>query len=238
MKTKYTILLIGRGRLAKHLKFAWRDLNLILWDKSQSTEELHNKLKTADVVALAISDSAIESFYKDCRGFTPRDCLWVHFSGALNVDGIVDIHPLMTFGPEIYNDEVYAQIPYVSASIKSWPDRLPLNNFLYNIDPSNKAKYHALCVLGGNFSSLLWSKAITEFTKLGLPADVARTYALQSLKNTFDNPMNALTGPLVRSDLVTQEKNLKALGDDPYADIYRAFQKAYQKEKMTTGGDT
>jgi len=230
----FTTLLVGRGRLAQHLAYAlpavW-NIPVLQWDRSQSKEDLHSKLQKADVVALAISDSAIESFHKEHRELTRKECLWAHFSGALVLPELIDLHPLMTFGPDRYEPQVYKKIPFVSASLKVWPASFTLDNPLYKIDSHEKARYHAMCVLAGNFSALLWRKAIQDFIRMGLPADIAKLYAEQNLTNVFANPDLALTGPLVRGDLITQQKNLEALSGDAYADVYKAFQQIFQMEK-------
>lgn len=242
------ILLIGRGRLAHHLAHDWTQVfaqtpdspRLTRWDRSQPTSQLIQKLKSASLVAVAISDSALAGFIQQHQPHNPK-AIWIHFSGALEVAGAQSFHPLMTFGPELYDDSEYRRIPFITTHESrehstddytpfEWPAELQLPNPLYQISAAQKAQYHALCVLSGNFSSLLWEKAQTEFEKMGLDPKVLKPYAEKCLDNIFKHRALALTGPLVRGDFVTQEKNLAALACDPYQNVYRAFQQVFKKE--------
>lgn len=231
MKTK--ILWIGRGRLARHLIPDWRRAlaashDVLTWDRSQPESALHLLLPQADVVALAISDRALAEFFRTHHARAPR-ALWIHFSGALEIPGVRGFHPLMSFGPAPYGDAVYRRLAYVTAGADArWPDALPLPNALFAIRPEQKPLYHALCVLSGNFTTLLWEKAQREFTRLGLPPEILRPYADVVIDNVFQDPARALTGPLVRGDTETMNQNLQALDGDAYAGVYRAFQKAVE----------
>lgn len=230
---KIKILWIGRGRLARHLIPDWQRTltashDILTWDRSQPDSELLRLLSTVQIVALAISDRAIESFFAQYRTHAPN-ARWIHFSGALEIAGLTGYHPLMTFGPELYTEATYRRINYITAGEETrWPTELPLPNALFAIRPEQKALYHALCVLSGNFTTLLWEKAQREFAELGLPPEILRPYADITIDNVFNDPARALTGPLVRGDVDTMNKNLEALGGDPFAGIYRAFQKAVE----------
>lgn len=229
------ILLIGSGRLARHLQFYLRSLDhleLLTWSRRQNNvAQLHALLPGVDMVALAIADSALADFTTMHQSLNPH-IPWIHFSGASLVPGVTSYHPLMTFGQDFYDLEFYRHIPFVTEAEASWPAALKLTNSLHHLPAEQKALYHSLCVLSGNFTTLLWLKAQAEFRKLGLPPEILRSYAERGLRNVFEDPTRALTGPLVRRDQGTQTKNLQALGADPFADVYRAFQKAYEQDAL------
>ena len=109
-------------------------------------------------------------------------------------------------------------------------DLLPeLRNQHVTIPKKLKPFYHAFCVISGNFSSLLWQKAFQEFEKkLNFPKEILHPYLEQIFLNLKNEPENALTGPLVRSDKKTVLANLDALSQDPYQEIYQAFVKVYK----------
>ncbi len=75
----------------------------------------------------------------------------------------------------------------------------------------------------GNFTSLLWESVYREFeAELGLPKAALLPY----MERIFANLAAAegvATGPLVRGDMTTIERNLAALDGNPLEDIYRAF---------------
>jgi predicted short-subunit dehydrogenase-like oxidoreductase (DUF2520 family) len=148
----------------------------------------------------------------------------IHFSGALEVPGLHGAHPLMTFGHDLYSNDFYARIPFVVTGRTSLQDFLPdFPNPSFQILPEQKPYYHALCVLGGNFTTLLQQRMLQGFAELGLPTSAAQPYIDKITKNVFAAPAAALTGPLARKDFLTIRKNLKSLAGDPYARIYEAF---------------
>jgi predicted short-subunit dehydrogenase-like oxidoreductase (DUF2520 family) len=185
-------------------------------------------LATASNILLAISDDALEPFIAQYPGL--RVHTLVHFSGSKTITGIAGLHPLMTFGPKTYDRETYRSIPFVTeAGSAGFKDIFPaLPNPSRAIEPEFKPLYHALCVMAGNFPTLLWDKACREFEgTLGLPREILGPYLEQTLKNTLANSGQALTGPLARRDLETVTKNIAALGGDEYAGIYRAFARSH-----------
>jgi predicted short-subunit dehydrogenase-like oxidoreductase (DUF2520 family) len=217
-------LFVGNGRLSNHLQFYFSSLGIQYskWNRSEEASLLQNHLQTATHVLLLISDSAIEEFYKtQLSNFSQKV---IHFSGALEIKGLHSVHPLMTFGKELYAVEVYPQIPFVTSSNLSFTELLPgLLNPLYRIKPEQKAYYHSLCVLGGNLTSLLIAKMSVGMQELGLPENIAKLYVQKSVENVFQNPTQFLTGPLARKDSITVQKNLDALKNDPYQKIYQSF---------------
>jgi len=194
------------------------------WDRSQDPHLFRSKLGEATHVLLAISDSALLSFY--LKNLAGLEKTVVHFSGALHLDEVIAAHPLMTFGPQLYELEVYRRIHFVVTGGESLQAALPgLSNSFTLLSPDKKPLYHALCVMAGNFPIVLWQKMFSEFEKLGISAEAPQVYLETALKNSLQNPQTALTGPLARKDGATIRKNLKALENDPFHEIYLAFVK-------------
>lgn len=224
------LLLIGQGRLGKHLAVYFEQARIPFqtWNrKLQSQEILKERLDQASHILLAISDMEIEKFHKE-HSPDYKNKVWVHFSGSLEVPGVHSLHPLMTFGPRLYPLEKYQSIPFITTSPLHLQELIPgLKNQVHLIEPEFKSKYHALCVLSGNFTTILWQKFIHELQQQKLDGDLARLFAEQTIHNVFDFPETALTGPLARQDDQVQKLNLKALEGDRFAEVYRAFQFAY-----------
>ncbi len=154
----------------------------------------------------------------------------VHFSGSLVTKKAFGAHPLMTFGPDLYSLEKYLAIPFVvDAKAPPFRDLLPnLHNPNVRLSAQQKAKYHATCVLAGNFTALLWQKFFETLTKeFEFPAHFGDMYLKQQMENLLKDYKTALTGPLVRGDMDTVNANLKALQGDPYQGVYLSFVKAY-----------
>jgi predicted short-subunit dehydrogenase-like oxidoreductase (DUF2520 family) len=142
----------------------------------------------------------------------------------------------MTFGPELYDLQVYRSIPFIEERGGCrFDDVFPtLCNQSWPLDPHLKPLYHALCVLAGNFTTMLWSKAFSEFEGcLGLPREALVPYLRQTCRNTEASGRRALTGSLARGDRETTARDLEALADDSYARVYEAFVAAFEATEVT-----
>jgi predicted short-subunit dehydrogenase-like oxidoreductase (DUF2520 family) len=159
----------------------------------------------------------------------------VHFSGSLVLAGAHGLHPLMSFGPELYDHATYRSIPFVEERCGlSFADAFPrLPNPAWPLDPELKPLYHALCVLGGNFTTLLLAKVYEDFEgRLALPRTVLGPYLEQVARNTAAAGRRALTGALARGDHGTVARDLAALEGDPYAAVYGAFAALFEPEEV------
>lgn len=236
MTTKY--LLIGSGRVSSHFQHYFRLLGLDFTMWKRSDVDLAAIVHESTHVLFLISDTAIEKFIKQHEELFKSKIL-VHFSGALSTPLAESAHPLMTFAKgEVYELETYKNIPFVTESgRKNFAEILPgLANPHFTIDTDKKTLYHALCVMSGNFTTLLWQKAFHDFEeKLGLPKEILLPYMDQIVANLKNDLQAALTGPLARGDKSTIQKHLQTLGHDPFAGVYRAVVKAYNENKDEIG---
>lgn len=191
--------------------------------------DLRSAEKTATHILLAISDDAIEPFIK--TRLQETKAVKVHFSGSLVTDLAFGAHPLMTFGETLYPVETYTKIPFlIDDNAPDFAALLPgLANPHGRLPRSEKAKYHALCVMAGNFSCILWQKLFNFLEQdLGLPAETASLYLQQQTENLQADYRRALTGPLVRGDEKTMARNIAALTDDPFQNVYKTFVAAWR----------
>lgn len=232
-----TVLLIGSGKLARHLNH-WFSLNnsrhnkLLTWDRHQDPHLIHSYLNSslspATHVWLAISDSALIPFYE--KYIQGHDVVSVHFSGALHDDRLIAAHPLMSFGPELYSDDVYQKIQFGLTGINTLDQALPgFTNKFFHVAAADKPLYHALSVMAGNFPQILWSELYQLAEKHQIPQAALDVYIHQITENFIRFKSSALTGPFVRKDLITIEKNLNALEKTKLKSIYSSFQKEFLK---------
>jgi len=226
---------IGRGRVATHMAryLELEKLPFVTWHRGMPSPP-EAALTSADTILLAVNDRAILPFVEDHPELRHRPI--VHFSGSMVVDGAHGLHPLMTFGPDLYDLETYRSIPFIEEKGGvSFRELFPgLSNPSWPLDPNDKALYHALCVMAGNFTTLLWSKALEGFEgRLGLPREALLPFMAQTCSNTSTTGRMALTGPMARGDIETVTRDLRALEDDPYARVYRAFAEIFDLEEVT-----
>jgi predicted short-subunit dehydrogenase-like oxidoreductase (DUF2520 family) len=235
-------LVIGNGRLARHLKFYFDNLGIKYssWQRATNTaQELLEWANQATRILLAISDSAIETVILSYPQIPQNK--WVHLSGALSIPGIYSAHPLGSFGEKLNPAEWYPEIYFIIEQQKGMPnitlsELLPgLPNPSAQIISQDKPYYHSLCVLSNNFSTILFQKLFLGLEQeLDIPRKAAYRYLKQTVFNLENNP-NPLTGPLARQDFGTIQKNIQALQqrDDNYADIYQAFVKLMLPKSST-----
>ena len=96
--------------------------------------------------------------------------------------------------------------------------------------PVERPYYHALCVMAGNFSTILWVKLFDELhRRFGMPATAAHPYPARVAANVMADADQALTGPLSRGDAKTIATNLEVLEGDPFHAVYSAFAKVYDQ---------
>jgi len=235
--------ILGGGRLARHMRhyLTLSGLPVSIWsrngDPDVNTHAISNTLarlqaavSPASHVLLLVSDKAIPEVLQR-HPFLHEKTL-VHCSGAQSIPGVAGAHPLMTFGHDLYSLEQYQQIPFVVDQGHELGELLPgLSNPHFHIRPEDKPRYHALCVMAGNFSQILWQAASERFSLLGLPPETLHPYLAQVVRNFVTNPGAALTGPLSRGDQHTTHRNLRALDGDLLQPVYQAFVDLYRQSQ-------
>lgn len=227
-------LLIGDGRVSRHFQhyFSLLGLSFSVWQYRQPVIQLSALLRDCTHILLLVPDRAIDEFITSHLSSTQAVCL--HFSGSLVSQHAYGAHPLMTFAADFYTLLQYQEITFVvDDNAPAFIELLPgLPNQHVRLNTALKAKYHALCVLSGNFSCLLWQKLFTSFEQeLGLDASIAHAYLKQQTHNLLLNAESALTGPLTRGDMQTVKYNLQALQADPFQQVYQSFVQCYLQNK-------
>ena len=231
MRTKPSVLLIGNGRLAKHLHF-WNStlqepLPLHHWHRGQSDDQLQAALKLADLVWLCVSDAAIVPFFE--KVLISSKSTIVHFSGAIHHPKMIGAHPLMTFPDALFTADTYRKIHYVLSGTENLSEALPgFSNSFSVISGELRPYYHALCVVAGNFPQFLWRDVAHGMQKMNIPDHALEVYLRQVTENFIKLKENSLTGPLVRRDEITIAKNISALQEIPHLQkIYSVFAQEY-----------
>lgn len=232
MKKKLIYGIVGSGRVALHMArfFELEEIEYISWSRKQDSTDVSNKLSKCDIILVLISDKNIEGFIKENKGLKTKTL--IHFSGALYSRKISGVHPLMTFGEQMYDLKTYRSIPFIYEEGFQFSKIFPkLRNKSYPIKPEKKGLYHALCVISGNFSVMLWQKVKQDFEeKLNLPWQSLLPYLEQTFKNIESDIDKSMTGPIVRDDTDTIKNNIRSLEEKEWKDLYIAFEKAYRRK--------
>jgi len=224
---------VGDGRLATHFAHYLRLLGLPVrqWSRRAPADDLAE----CPVILLLVSDPVIEDLAARYPGRTR-----IHCSGSFLSDTVHGMHPLMSFGRELYPRAAYERIPFVAEDPRLFRRVFPtLPNPVHAIRREDKARYHALCAMAGNFTGFLWAKLFAEFpAALGIPAEAGIPYLEQVCRNIAASPTQPerfLTGPIVRNDGAAVARHLAALDGDAYRAVYEAFARVLLKQDAAAG---
>jgi len=188
--------------------------------------------REATLVLIGTPDATIEPVAGElARAGALREGVAVaHFSGATGLDALeaaravgattMSIHPLQTC-PDV--EASIARIPGSAFAVTGLTEEgYALGERLardvggrpFRLDDAMKPLYHAAAVLASNDLVVLASLAESMAAAAGVPDPPAAFMPLQ--RATLDNievfgPAGALTGPVVRGDAATVERNLEAV---------------------------
>ena len=228
--------IVGDGRASLHVQHYFRALNLPfqVWSRQSENIDPAELFSDCHTILVLLKDTAIQHFILSQPKLKTKH--WVHFSGALCIPEAQSTHPLMSFGAELYDITTYHKIPFICEAEKtSFTTLFPhLSNPHYNIPAQLKSQYHSLCVLAGNFTTVLWQKFFSELENtFSLPKAAAFPYLQKIAENLQRHPESALTGPFARRDYTTIQKNLHALEGDDFQKVYQAFAEVLLKKAGT-----
>ncbi|MGE5461227.1 MAG: Rossmann-like and DUF2520 domain-containing protein [Solirubrobacterales bacterium] len=196
--------------------------------------EREDAAASAELVLLGTPDGAIEPVCTELAraGVLGPDRTVAHLSGATGLDAlgtaeaggaaVLSVHPLMTC-PDV--DAAIARIPgSVCAVTAHSPLAFQLGEQLaldvgarpFALEDRMKPLYHAAAVFASNYLVTLTALAASLEETAGVPDPLEALEPLQ--RATLENvhavgPAAALTGPAVRGDDLTVERNLRALAE-------------------------
>lgn len=224
-------VVFGTGRVGRNMSAYLRALghDVLSISRAEAEEALarEDAVQASDAVLAAIPDGALERWAAHWRRRLPGKTL-IHFSGALVIDGMKSYHPLYSFPrTELSFDTIRAVAIARQEGAPPFAQVVPgAANPEFVIADADRAYYHALAVLSGNFAAFVWNETAKGFAgRLGVaPADVMASYLAGVVDRFVESPFDSLTGPLARKDRASVEANLKALEGEPrLAALYRAF---------------
>lgn len=229
--TKRRIAIFGPGRVGASFAAYARSLGhaarLISRAETEACEDgPAGLIGDADVVAVAVPDDRLAAFAEVAApGLSGR--VAIHFSGALRVEGLWSYHPLYSFPRSALTPARMAEIAFArEETAPSFGEILPgAANPEFVVRDADRARYHALAVLSGNFAAHLWNLAARDFSdRLDAPPELLAGYFRSLIERFAESPFDSLTGPAARRDRASVEANLAALSDRPDLQaLYRAF---------------
>ncbi len=244
-KGSLTYLIIGDGRLSRHLSsyFRAKGISFKTWSrKKEDKKSLYKKIKNCDFPLLCLPDDQILPFWQSLdlsKTTEPEEVpektgssilsssnkQAVHFSGSFFHPDIPGFHPLMTFGMKTYEPEIYEKIPFIGVHEseifkKIFPE---LTNPYLKIKKEEQALYHSLCVLAGNGTTLLWDLVIQRLTGMGIDNQHLKPYLQKIFENISSQTQGRWSGPWYRGDKKTIKKNRNSLNGSSLEKLYEHF---------------
>ncbi|MBT3784355.1 DUF2520 domain-containing protein [bacterium] len=243
MRQEPEYLVIGSGRLARHLVYYLSEKGARLWFYSRSElGELENRgtrvhtIKEAPTRAirlLLLRDDVLISFTREHKKELSKAPV-IQFCGSLSIQefpvSVSSFHPLFTFPSELYPFQRYSSIPFVieNGSLEFHEVFPFLENPVHFLATEQKLKYHALTSSVSNFLSVIIQQFFKEREDMNLsvPAGYFENIATQALTNAFASPKTCLTGPIARGDSHLVEKHLGVLEGTGLNQIYQGILKS------------
>ena len=210
-----TATVVGRGRLGRPVARALRAAGVQVNGPTGRGEFI----VPADVVLLCVPDAEIAAV---AASLDFPGAYVGHMSGATSLAGVdFGIHPLQTFvgdeGPEVFRGigcAVEGRSPEALAVAKELARLLGTRPFVISDD--QRAGYHAAASLASNLILSVLAAAEQMAATAGLTPEDARSLLAPLARSTVLNwaergPRAALTGPIVRGDIATVQRQRDAV---------------------------
>lgn len=205
MDIAHTFAILGRGRAGRALAQAWGGRHPLLAGAE----------RPAGLVLLAVPDREVARI----AGELPGPC--VHMSGSLDLPGVPCAHPLVSFdgtaadwtgAPLALTGEVPAPVVDAFRELGFAPFLLPA---------PLKPLYHACAVLASGHAATLWTgaRALLAEAGVGLPGRGFAPLAESTLRNVEAKGAQGRTGPFVRGDRETIDRDAAAL-PEPWRSLF------------------
>ena len=188
-------------------------------------------VRGAEVVAIGVPDDALPLVAADVAGAVEPGVWVLHLSGARGLDvlGVVAaararplaLHPLQTFADVA---GAVAALPGCAVAVTASDEEgsllgeglaRDLGGRPFRLADAQRPVYHAAAVFSSNYLVAISGAGHALFASAGVPDALAAMRPLQeaTLTNVHRlGPQAALTGPAVRGDAGTIERNLSAIG--------------------------
>lgn len=226
------MLIVGKGRVgssigayASHLG---HEVSFVTRREAEATPALvAQRIEAAGLVAVAIPDDRLADWHRRWRA-TIGERPAFHFSGARSIEALPAYHPLYSFPRQSLAPSVTARIAIArEEGAPLFAKMLPgATNPEIVLADGDRAFYHALAVLSGNFAAHLWNETAKAFSGRfdQPPADILGPYLEGVVERFRESPENSATGPVARRDAGTVAANLDALKGEPrLGALYEAF---------------
>ncbi len=247
------VVLIGSGKVAKHLFDAFRLGNVIevvqvIGRHSESLRHFdmvstnligEDHVLDADIYIIAVSDGAISEVSRSIKN---SERFVVHTSGSIPMNVLSGhnrrgvLYPLQTFSSERAVD--FKKIPLcleakVPKDLKLLRKlALSISDMVFEIDSDQRKYLHLAAVFANNFTNHMYVLANQICEENGLPFEMLKPLILETAEKIENhNPLIMQTGPALRQDLKVLKMQSDLLGTGTRAALYELISKSIQNQK-------
>ncbi len=254
------IVIIGSGNVATQLGKALKDAGheiLQVYSRSKSssktlakklscdsTNDLKNISRQAEVYIIAVSDSAIPEVLRAIRNtkYKIKNTIVLHTSGSVSIDAFEKnyknygvLYPVQTFSAkrnvDFKNIPVCIEANNPSSKKKITALAKSITKKIHYLDSDQRKKVHLAAVFANNFSNHLFTIAEHMLIKENISFDLLRPLILETaLKVQHDSPLEMQTGPAKRGDSSVISSQLEMLKNKKeFRDIYKLITESIEK---------
>jgi predicted short-subunit dehydrogenase-like oxidoreductase (DUF2520 family) len=201
--------------------------------------------RLGDWIILTVPDDEIE---KVAGELADSDIEWkgkyvFHCSGLHSTESLISLkkkgarvaslHPVRSFArkktaPDAFEDIFFGLEGKAEALKAAKEIVLQLGGRYFILRPEDKPLYHTACSMASNFLVTILDTAVYLLQQAGLTKSVASQILFPLVQGTLQNVKkfnagSALTGPIVRGDKVSVQKQLKAL--EKFPEVLKLYKK-------------
>ncbi len=244
------IVIIGTGNVAWHLSLALENAGHIITAvysrdlqkaqrftmnsyQAEATNLLDFSRSEAHIFIMAVSDDAVVDLVKEL--ILPDGAVLAHTSGTLSIkalgyaatEDLGVFYPLQTLSKGKHVDFQYVPICIEGETLKAQNDLAALASSLSTrvqmLDSGQRRLIHLAAVFACNFTNHMLTLSKEILGQHEIDFAILHPLISETLNKSLEiGPENAQTGPAVRRDLETLDKQHEALqGDEQVAEIYQ-----------------
>lgn len=260
MTPRYNITIIGAGNVGYHLSQLFFeaghtivdvfDRNIVNAEGAANTanaKPISNLAEInydADIFFLCVKDEMIGEIFSKLKA---QNLIVVHTSGTTSIDVFKNFATSFgVFYPvQSFSKKIKTSLRNVTIGIDGNSDET--KNTLWNLAESLQAKpillnddrrqvVHLAAVVANNFTNHLFVIAQNILEQENLSFDLLKPLIETTVRKTdLNNPIELQTGPAMRNDISTMEKQLSFLNEHPqWEEIYRLISESIQETKNLT----
>ena len=193
----------------------------------------------SDILFITVPDDTIKIIWDQLRELDIKDKIICHCSGSLSSEIFKDIEQKGAFGYSLHplfaidsKSESYKKLHTALFTIEGDNKHIgflkglieKMGNKVHIINKEQKTKYHAASVYLSNLVTALANVGVTLLEECGFNEEftknVLNTLFINNCVSTAHyGPIQALTGPVERNDILTVKKHIECL-DEKYKSLY------------------